>query len=189
MADLPSYATRALMKAFDSRVYSINDFVEWNAQKALELAPKFQRRSVWSPAAKNYLIDTILRGKPMPKVFMRQKINVSTKASIREVVDGQQRLRTILSSINDSFPIRRQHNVEHGGKVFSQLPPEIQEHVLTYEMSVDLLTNLPDAEILDIFGRLNSYAVTLNEQEAINANHFSYFKVLADEIDYKYNEF
>jgi len=40
------------MKVFDSRVYSINDFVEWNAQKALELAPKFQRRSVWSPAAK-----------------------------------------------------------------------------------------------------------------------------------------
>ena len=170
------------MKAFDSRVYSFNDFVEWNARKALELAPKFQRRSVWSRAAKSYLIDTILRGKPMPKVFMRQKTNVSTKVSIREVVDGQQRLRTILSFVNNSFLIRKQHNIEHGRKVFSQLPPEIQEHILTYEISVDLLTNLPDAEILDIFGRLNSYAVTLNEQEAINANHFSSFKVLADKI-------
>jgi len=30
--------------------------------------------------------------------------------------------------------------------------------------------NLPDKEILDIFSRLNSYAVVLNEQEKINAN-------------------
>ena len=42
-------------------------------------------------------MDTIIRGKPIPKVIIRQKINVTTKKSIREVVDGQQRLRTIIS--------------------------------------------------------------------------------------------
>ncbi len=49
------------------------------SQKALELNPRFQRRSVWSPNAKSYLMDTILRGKPMPKIFIRQKINVTTQ--------------------------------------------------------------------------------------------------------------
>src|SRR5665213_1338499 len=94
----PAYfAERLLMKSFDSRAYSINDFLEWDASKQLELNPAFQRRSVWNPKAKSYLIDTILRGKPIPKVFLRQKINVTTRTSIREVVDGQQRLRTILS--------------------------------------------------------------------------------------------
>ncbi|MBA3896782.1 MAG: DUF262 domain-containing protein [Sphingomonadaceae bacterium] len=85
------------MKSFDSRAYSINDFIEWERQKQLELNPFFQRRGVWSDKAKSYLMDTIIRGKPIPKFFIRQKLNVMTKTSLREVVDGQQRLRTILS--------------------------------------------------------------------------------------------
>lgn len=180
---------RRSMKSFDSRAYSIHDFVEWDAQKALELNPVFQRRAVWSDKAKSYLMDTILRGKPIPKIFMRQKINVSTKSAIREVVDGQQRLRTILSYIKDGFKVSKQQNPEFGGLLFSQLPEEVQSQILSYEVAADLLINLPDAEILDIFGRLNSYAVILNEQEKINATHFSAFKVLADKIGYKYNEY
>jgi hypothetical protein len=120
---------------------------------------------------------------------MRQQINASTKTSIREVVDGQQRLRTILSYINDGFKVSRQHHPEFGGLYFSQLPDDIRTQFLAYEVSVDLLVNLPDNEILDIFGRLNSYAVVLNDQERISATHFSAFKILADSLGYKYNEF
>lgn len=177
------------MKSFDSRAYSINDFVEWDKQKQLELNPFFQRRQVWSDKAKSYLMDTILRGKPIPKIFIRQKINVSTKISIREVVDGQQRLRTILSFIKDGFEVSKRQNKEHGGVRFSQLPETTQAQVLSYELAVDLLINLPDAEVLDIFSRLNSYAVVLNEQERINATHFGSFKILADDIGRKYFEY
>ena len=185
----PDFAERRTMKSFDSRAYSINDFVEWHKQGQLTLNPSFQRRAVWSDKAKSYLMDTIIRGKPIPKVFMRQQINVSTKTSIREVVDGQQRLRTILAYIADGFRIYKTQNSEYGGLLFSQLPEPIQAQILSYEIAADLLINLPDAEILDIFGRLNSYAVVLNEQEKINATHFGAFKVLADKIGYKYNEY
>jgi hypothetical protein len=185
----PDFAERLSMKSFDSRTYSINDFVEWDKNKQLELNPFFQRRPVWSDKAKSYLIDTILRGKPIPKIFIRQKINVTTKTSAREVVDGQQRLRTILSFIKDGFVVSRRHNPDYGAKRFSQLPEEVQAQVLSYEVAVDLLINLPDSEVLDIFGRLNSYAVVLNEQEKINASHFGPFKILADEIGRKYNEY
>jgi hypothetical protein len=51
------------MKSYDSRTYSLNDFVEWDKAKQLELNPRFQRRPVWSEKAKSYLLDTILRGK------------------------------------------------------------------------------------------------------------------------------
>lgn len=177
------------MKSYDSRTYSINDFVEWNAAGQLELNPRFQRRPVWTEKAKSFLIDTILRGKPIPKIFIRQKINVTTKTSTREVVDGQQRLRTILSFIKDGFVVSKQQNPDHGGTLFSRLPEDVQAQVLAYEVSVDLLINLPDAEVLDIFSRLNSYAVVLNEQERINANHFGPFKVLADKIGHKYYKY
>src|ERR1700733_13689775 len=176
------------MKSYDSRTYSINDFVEWDSAKQLELNPRFQRRAVWTDKAKSFLMDTILRGKPIPKIFIRQKINVTTKTSIREVVDGQQRLRTILSYIKDGFVVSKLHNPEYGGLRFSQLDPEMQSQVLAYEISVDLLINLPDSEVLDIFSRLNSYAIVLNEQEKINANHFSAFKLLADLIGRSYFE-
>lgn len=180
------------MKNFDSRTYSINDFLEWNDKKQLQLSPKFQRKSVWTEDAKSYLMDTIVRGKPIPKIFIRQTLNVDTRQSVREVVDGQQRLRTIISYLNDGFAISKKHNDKYGGYFFSQLgnvDPDIQSQILNYELAVDLLVNLPDNEILDIFSRLNSYSVILNDQEKIHANHFSQFKILVDSLAHKFNSF
>lgn len=180
------------MKNFDSRTYSINDFLEWEDSSQLELAPKFQRRSVWNDTARSFLIDTIIEGKPIPKVFIRQKLNPTTRKSIREVVDGQQRLRTILSFMKDGFTISKKHNKIYGGLHFSELSAiddDIQSQILNYEISVDLLVNMSDSDVLDVFSRLNSYSVTLNDQEKINANHFSEFKVLADSIAHKNNDF
>lgn len=180
------------MKNFDSRTYSVNDFIEWFDNDQLELSPKFQRRSVWTDTARSYLMDTIVSGKPIPKVFIRQKINPQTRKSIREVVDGQQRLRTILSFIKDGFVISKRHNKAYGGLYFSQLhevDDEIQTQILNYEVSVDLLVNMSDPDVLDVFSRLNSYSVTLNEQEKLNANHFGPFKRLADNVAHQNNSF
>jgi hypothetical protein len=180
------------MKNFDSRAYSINDFLEWSNSGQLELNPKFQRRPVWNENAKSFLMDTILRGKPIPKVFIRQKLNVQTRKSVREVVDGQQRLRTILSYLKDGFTISKKHHTQFGGLYFSQLDqsdPDIQGFILNYEISTDLLINMADSEILDIFSRLNSYSVTLNDQEKLNASHFGPFKTLADSIGHEFHDF
>jgi hypothetical protein len=178
------------MKNYDSRTYSVNDFLEWDkAPGQLVLNPIFQRRAVWSEKAKSFLIDTMLRGKPIPKVFIRQSINVTTRTSIREVVDGQQRLRTILSFLKDGFTVSKKHHPDYGGIRFSQLPGEVQEQFLAYEISVDLLINVPDPEVLDMFSRLNSYSVVLNEQEKLNARYFGPFKTLADRIGHKYYDY
>ena len=85
------------MKNYDSRTYSVNDFVEWDRQKQLELNPIFQRRSIWNDKAKSYLIDTILRGKPIPKIFIRQKIMQQ-----RECPFG--RLSTVSSACGQFYP-------------------------------------------------------------------------------------
>ena len=189
LQDTPSRNGRIVMKSYDSRVYGINDFVQWDRSDQLVLSPKFQRRQVWNSSGKSYLIDTILRGKPIPKIFLRQKTDVLTQTTIREVVDGQQRLATILSYLKDGFVVNRRHNQEYGGLYFSDLPDEAKGFFLNYEISVDVLNDLPDAEVLDVFSRLNSYAVVLNSQEKINAQFFGPFKMLADKIGHKYYSF
>lgn len=104
------------MISFDSIPYTINDFLEWYTRDELVLSPKFQRRSVWSQKAKSYFIDTIIRGLPLPKIFMQQEVDLETRKTVRQIVDGQQRIRAILSFIEDGFKIMKVHNKEFGGK-------------------------------------------------------------------------
>lgn len=180
------------MSGFASRVFAISDFVEWDRNGQLDLNPRFQRRFVWSDNAMSYLMDTIVRDKPIPKIFLRQQINPTTMQAVREVVDGQQRLKTILLFLKDGFKIKKTHNERFGGFFYSQLADvddAIQSAILNYEISVDFLVDMSDPEVLDVFSRLNSYAVVLNDQEKINATYFGAFKRLADELGHQYFEF
>ena len=95
-----------MQQLFNTRNYSVRDFEEWRERGELELAPKFQRREVWIPKARSYLIDTIVRGKPIPKIYMRQDVNPETRRTRREIVDGQQRLTTFIISSKNSSPLR-----------------------------------------------------------------------------------
>ena len=165
-----------MQQRFHTRNYSIQDFEEWNERGELVLAPKFQRREVWNPKARSYLIDTILRGKPIPKIYMRQTTNSQTRRTTREIVDGQQRLHTVLSFIKDGFKISTAHHEDFGGKRFSGLDGDAQADILKYEFVVDLLQDMPDNEIYDVFARINTYAEKLKAQELRNAQWFGEFK-------------
>ena len=94
------------MKSYDSRTYSINDFVEWDAAKQLELNPRFQRRPVWTEKAKSFLMDTIIRGKPIPKVFIRQKINGSYSSQVLDDRQEQSWLERPLNRIKRIPPMQ-----------------------------------------------------------------------------------
>ncbi len=175
------------MKQFDARAYNISDFLEWDATNLLDLSPKFQRRSVWTRQAKSFLIDTILRGKPMPKVLLTQ--DLVGKKNVRTVVDGQQRIRTILEFVAGGFTVLSAHNAENSGKFFDELEEDVQNAILQYEVGVDLLYNLSLAEMLDIFARINTYSVTLNTQEKLNAKYLGVFKTTAYELGFSYADY
>lgn len=172
------------MKNFDTRTYNVSDFVEWQLAGLLDLSPQFQRRSVWTLKAKSYLIDTLLRGRPIPKVLMTQ--NLTEGRNVRTVVDGQQRLRTILGFIEGEFKISRAHNRDLANLTFEQLPQEIRSELLKYEIGVDLLFDLSFEDILDVFARLNTYSVKLNAQELLNAQYLGYFKQAAYRVGYRF---
>lgn len=174
--------------------YRVSDFVAWKRDNSLELNPNFQRRPVWKKGAKSYLIGTILRGLPMPIIFLRDlRADVKTFKAKRDVVDGQQRIRTILSFIDrdllpdfnerDDFTILPSHNVELGGMKFSDLSKTDKQKILDYQFSVHSFPgDTDDREILQIFARMNSTGVNLNAQELRNAEFYGPFKKIAYEI-------
>ncbi len=159
-----------------SKIYSISDFLSWEQKEELNIQPRFQRRDTWSPSAKSYLIDTIIKGFPIPKIFLREQINLEIKSTIREVVDGQQRLRAILDFISGNLEISRVHNRDLAGMSFDDLPEELKKEFLSYPISTDLLVGFSDADVLNVFSRINSYTLTLNQQEKLNAEFIGPFK-------------
>ncbi len=175
--------------------YKVSDFVSWARAGTLELSPSFQRRPVWKKGAKSYLIDTIIRGLPMPIIFLRDKpADTKTYQSKREVVDGQQRIRTILSFIDkkllkdykpdrDDFSIDEIHNKNLAGKSFSSLREEDKKRILEYQFSAQVFSpETDDREILQIFARMNATGLKLNAQELRNAEFFGEFKTIAYEL-------
>lgn len=101
--------------------YVTLDLLSWQEQGALVLSPKFQRRgAVWKPAARSYFIDTLLRGFPVPLIHIRLTTDIR-RGAIREVVDGQQRLRTLFDFIGGKFRLGRQLQADWANKTYSQL--------------------------------------------------------------------
>jgi len=175
--------------------HKVSDFVSWQRNGTLVLSPSFQRRPVWSSGAKSFLIDTVVRGLPMPVIFLRElPADLVSKESEREVVDGQQRIRTLLTFASpeliadfnpkaDDFTIRRTHNRDHAGKRFRDLEDPVQQRILDYQFSVHVFpADTDDREVLQIFARMNSTGVALNAQELRNAGFFGEFKTLAYEL-------
>jgi hypothetical protein len=183
-------------------LYTVSDFISWQKNKTLVLSPSFQRRPVWNSGAKSFFIDTILRGLPIPIIFLRdQKTNLKTLLSKREVIDGQQRIRTLLSFIcpqdlsdyespRDEFKIKRVHNKDLGDKGFRDLPGDLQQRILDYQFSVHVLpSSVDDREVLQVFARMNATGVKLNDQELRNANFFGEFKTLSYSLSTEYLEY
>lgn len=177
------------MEAPQPLSYPTNDFLNWHQRGELVLQPKFQRRPVWSDKARSYFIDTILRKMPVPKLFMRQQIDLAGHRTVREIVDGQQRLRAVIDYIEGKFAVSKLHNQDFGNLYFYELPEKVKNDFLSYQLSVDLLPAATDTEVLDVFSRINSYTITLNAQEKLNARYFGPFKQTAYELGYQHYRF
>ena len=99
--------------------YSIAELVDWLKNKVLVVNPEYQRGGgLWPPAAKSYFIDTILRDFPFPKVYFHESLNRVTRKPRKEIVDGQQRLTTIMEFVDGKFSLGKNAR-EFSGKRFA----------------------------------------------------------------------
>ncbi|WP_375103256.1 DUF262 domain-containing protein [Paenibacillus sp. RS8] len=133
----------------------------------LILQPPFQRRFVWSDDHKERLIDTILNGLPIPEVYIAQSgIDLEKLETQEVVVDGQQRLSTIIQYIDEP-----DDSIVFGTIVpkFKVLQDQDKRDFLNYNIVIRDLGDIDSATIIDVFKRINSTRYGLNDIELHNA--------------------
>jgi hypothetical protein len=162
------------MERVDYESLIISDLLGFYNNKSLDISPWYQRRSVWSTPQKAYLVNTILERKPVPSIYIRQQIDLESERTVKEVVDGQQRVRTIVSFRADEFPAR--HPNHRRKRFYSELTPAERTRFLSTPISVGYLIGATDQDVIEIFGRINSVSKTLNPQEKLNARYSGEFK-------------
>lgn len=168
------------MKSWNSSPHPISDIRDWQTNGRLEIRPDFQRKEVWSDAARIMLMDTILRGIPMPKIFVSSTIK--DDQIYRTVIDGQQRISAILAFLKNQFNLEKPYTAEFQGKFFSELPTEVKNAFLQYRVDFNEAIEFSDEELRETYSRLNKYSVALTKQELRRADFPGDFLRLSESL-------
>lgn len=169
--------------------YTPADFIAFRESGALDITPKFQRRGVWSQAQRSYFMDSLLRQMPVPPIYLRETQSNDGSRMLRQVIDGQQRLRAVIDYVDGNYAISRTIPGGWAGRRFDNLKPELQERIRNYHFSTEVFVGISDSEVLDIFARMNTYSVQLNPQELRNGRWFGFFKQTCYLLAHEHIEF
>lgn len=170
--------------SFDSYDITVRQLYEMVAEGDIDVAPEYQRHFVWDELRQSQLIESIFLGIPVPSLFM-----ATNRDSTWEVIDGLQRLTTIVNFIGDETTIRRVNSncsklkiagLEKldsiNGAHFEELSRSLQNMFLTRPIRVTVLNDRSDYNLrFDLFERLNTGGVTLHPQEIRNCIYLGEF--------------
>lgn len=142
-------------------VYGIRNRINTN--------PDFQRPPVWGKAQKQLLVDTILRDYDVPKLYWRK---TGSKPDTYDVVDGQQRLRSIWQFFDGEFKLPKNADAIDGQSIagcsYEELPDEVRMKFDVYALDVVILEDTDEDEVREMFLRLQN-GTSLKAQEKRNA--------------------
>lgn len=163
-------AFRLTQERNDFLLPQIVDFVR--QKKWLNLRPEYQRRQVWDDTKRSLFVESLLLNVPIPPVFLYEY-----DLSRYEVMDGQQRLNSILDFYENRFALKgleKWH--ELNGFRYGDLPESLKRGldrrrisatVLLTEQAGKAQVHQDDVRKL-VFERLNTGGRHLNAQELRN---------------------
>lgn len=170
--------------SFDSYDITVRQLSDMVIEDLIDIAPEYQRHFVWDEQRQSQLIESIFLGIPVPSLFM-----ATNKDSTWEVIDGLQRLTTIINYIGDIKTIKQVNpscdklKIEGleklaaiNGSSFEDLPKSLQNMFLTRPIRVTVLNDRSDFSLrFDLFERLNTGGVILHPQEIRNCIYLGEF--------------
>jgi len=158
-------------------------FLDLNKYSQLDLDPPYQRRSVWTSKDRKFFLDTIFRGYPAPAIFIHKEIDDSGKTTYH-VVDGKQRLETILLFVNNKIRIGHDFgDTSLNGKRWKDLDnlPDQKRLFWNYVLPVEYIDLVEGTLVEEVFERLNRNSRKLERQELRHAKYDGWFITLAEE--------
>ncbi|HWA91070.1 MAG TPA: DUF262 domain-containing protein [Rhizomicrobium sp.] len=182
MADLASQPT------------SIQTIYGWYREQKLFVNRRYQRKLVWILEEKRKLLGSILKKYPIPAILIAER---DGQPGTFEIIDGLQRLHSIVSFIENAFDLEDQRFFN--AKLFptalaaaedgafeiadgAQLSGKEVSTILDYSLALSVMRNATDDEVNDVFDRINTYGHRLSDQERRQAGVQNEFSSLVREL-------
>ncbi|GAB4137345.1 MAG: hypothetical protein Fur0046_11390 [Cyanobacteria bacterium J069] len=183
------------MAELASQPTSVQSIYSWYRGNKLYVNRRYQRKLVWTSEEKQQLIESILKRYPIPAILIAER---DGSPGTYEIIDGLQRLQAIMSFIETSFSTKdgKFFNLEYfptakgysdEGLFTSQVAEESLSQrevstLLDYNLALSVMRNATEAEVNDVFDRINTFGRRLSDQERRQAGVQNDFSNLVREI-------
>jgi hypothetical protein len=137
----------------------------------LIIQPDFQRHFIWDAKKSSRLIESALLDIPLPVIYLSEG-----KDGNEYVIDGQQRLTAFFSFIDGKFPDGKDFKLsglkvitELNKKSYKEINDKLQDKIRYCKIRTITFRRESESDLkFEIFERLNTGAVSLNDQELRN---------------------
>ncbi|BAT51826.1 hypothetical protein NOS3756_07560 [Nostoc sp. NIES-3756] len=168
----------------------IQKYLEGREEDENELfIPDYQREMSWDDDRQSKFIESLILGLPIPYIFVAD-ISGSEDLARLEIIDGTQRIRTLTRFIENQLKLQNLEKLKAlNGFTFEDLPLPRQRRFKRTTIKMIILTKEANEEIRrDVFERINSGSVELNEMEKRRGGKPGKFLDLIEELS-KYKQF
>ncbi|MCX5068753.1 DUF262 domain-containing protein [Micromonospora lupini] len=149
---------------------TVNSFHKTFSNGDLVLRPPFQRNLVWNLEQQSFLVDSILRGLPVPEIYIQRETSADGDEKT-VIVDGQQRLTTCIRFLDDELRLTNDDDLDSRwrGRKFGELTDDLKRRFRSFELIVRKLPSLEESVLREVFRRLNKTVEPLEAQELRHA--------------------
>ena len=153
-----------VIQSVDYNLMGLSDLIK---DKTIDLRPEYQRRDRWDEIRQSKLIESFLMNVPVPPIFLNED-----EIGMYSVIDGKQRLLSIHNFLTDKLKLEGlEVFAKLNGKYYSNLQQKFQKIIKTRAiLRAILILRQSDEDIkYEVFRRLNTGGVSLNDQEIRNS--------------------
>lgn len=162
---------------YDTKEYPVEVIIAKYKRDQI-FVPHYQRNYVWKREEKSSFIESVFLGVPI----MPFLVSVSGNDAELEIIDGSQRIRTLVEYCDDGFKLSGLKKLtELNGTVFSELSESRKQKFRYRDFRLHVVTDKADLDIrADIFNRVNTANKLKPSETRKGAYQGEFFKFIVD---------